>query len=111
MRCEPPGFLKLQAIARCAPGGHWMIGSSNPGPRSPKKRGSSAPEGQVDLHWDLLDRPALLKGVDPWEKPPVPILGNRSLPSLPDVVHLAYLAGRGALSGWSRLKWIADLRP
>lgn len=67
------------------------------------------PEGQVDLHWDLLDQPALLKGVDPWEDPrPVPILGGRSLPSLPDVVHLAYLAGHGALSGWSRLKWIAD---
>jgi hypothetical protein len=66
-------------------------------------------EGQVDLHWDLLDQPALLQGVDAWESPrPVPILGSRSLPSLPDVVHLAYLAGHGALSGWSRLKWIAD---
>jgi len=65
--------------------------------------------GQVDLHWDLLDQPAVLTGLDPWEEPRlVPLVGQAGVPTLPDPAHLAYLAGHGGMSGWSRLKWVAD---
>jgi len=64
---------------------------------------------QVDLHWDLLDQPELLTGLDAWADPmTVPLIGEAGVPTLPPAVHLAYLAGHGAMSGWSRLKWLAD---
>lgn len=65
--------------------------------------------GQVDLHWDLLDQPAVLAGLDPWADPQlVSLVGGSGVPTLPDAAHLAYLAAHGAMSGWSRLKWLAD---
>lgn len=68
-----------------------------------------SPRGQVDLHWRLIDQPALLKGLDPWADPRlIELLPGHPVATLPDAGNLAYLAAHGALSGWSRLKWLAD---
>jgi hypothetical protein len=65
--------------------------------------------GVVDLHWGLIDQPALLPGVDPFEHVrTVELLPGHCVPALADSVHLAYLAAHGAMHGWSRLKWLAD---
>jgi len=66
--------------------------------------------GQVDLHWRLVDQEALLRDLDPWADPKlVQLLPGHMVPTLPDAANLAYLAAHGASSGWSRLKWPADL--
>ena len=82
-------FARWSAVAKEA----WMVSD----------------RGQVDLHWDLLDQPDLLAGVDPWPgQRSVALLPGHDLPTLSDPVHLTYLAAHGAMSGWSRLKWLAD---
>lgn len=68
-----------------------------------------SPRGQVDLHWDLADQPALLDRLEPWrDARSVDLLPGHPVPTLRDGANLAYLAVHGAMSGWSRLKWIAD---
>lgn len=68
-----------------------------------------SPRGQVDLHWALVNQPALLEGVDPWaELRRVELLPGHGVTTLADAANLAYLAAHGGASGWSRLKWLAD---
>ncbi|KQN21254.1 hypothetical protein ASE86_14920 [Sphingomonas sp. Leaf33] len=64
----------------------------------------------IDLHTALTDSPLSLMGVGA-DSPsrPVEIAGPRSVATLCDDDLYAYLAVHGASSGWSRLKWIADL--
>jgi len=82
-------FARWSAVAKEA----WMVSD----------------RGQVDLHWNLLDQPDLLAALDPWEDTrEVDLLPGHSLPTMGDAAHLAYIAAHGAMSGWSRLKWIAD---
>jgi hypothetical protein len=74
-----------------------------------KEAGFVSPRGQVDLHWALVNQPALLAGLDPWaESRIVELLPGHGVATLEDGANLAYLAAHGAASGWSRLKWLAD---
>lgn len=64
----------------------------------------------VDLHWRLSDNPAWLTKID--ARAPaqaVTIFAGRALRTLSDADLFAYLCLHGALHGWSRLKWLADL--
>ncbi|WP_082730314.1 nucleotidyltransferase domain-containing protein [Sphingomonas sp. CCH10-B3] len=63
----------------------------------------------VELHWRLVDSPALLAGADPFAGPRQVPVGNGQLRTLNDRLQLAYLACHGQSHGWSRLKWIADV--
>ena len=82
-------FARWSAVAKEA----WMVSD----------------RGQVDLHWDLLDQPDLLAGLDPWATTKeVELLPGHSMPTMGDPAHLGYVAAHGAMSGWSRLKWLAD---
>ena len=63
----------------------------------------------LELHWRLVDNPALLKGVglgSPTQE--VAVLDGR-LRTLADAQLFAYLCVHGATHSWFRLKWLADL--
>ena len=63
----------------------------------------------LELHWRLVDNPALLSGLGPASPTrEVPVLGG-SLRTLADADLFAYLAVHGASHCWFRLKWIAEL--
>lgn len=61
----------------------------------------------LELHWRLFDNKALMPAA------PVPVpLGIAPLAGslvLPPAVELEYLCLHGALHGWSRLRWLADI--
>ncbi|HVM99012.1 MAG TPA: nucleotidyltransferase family protein [Caulobacteraceae bacterium] len=70
---------------------------------SPERRQS------VELHWRLVDNPALLAGVGVGSpKQAVAVLKGR-LTTLADAELFAYLCVHGATHAWFRLKWLADL--
>lgn len=64
----------------------------------------------IDLHTALTDSSLSLTGVGV-DSPsrPVAIAGTRSVARLMDDDLYAYLAVHSASSGWSRLKWVADV--
>ena len=63
----------------------------------------------VELHWRLSEHPILLRGIGMASEPQsIPLIGDRTVLTLPDAANLAYLAVHGAFHGWSRLKWLAD---
>jgi hypothetical protein len=64
----------------------------------------------VELHWGLADHPALLRGMSvaspiQW----VTLSGGMRLRTFAADELFAYLCVHGAMHGWSRLKWLADL--
>lgn len=64
----------------------------------------------VELHWGLADSPVLLRQVTAasptqW----VSLAGGVRLRTFADEELFAYLCVHGAMHGWSRLKWLADL--
>jgi hypothetical protein len=65
---------------------------------------------EVELHTSLVDHAAWLRGLAPGAGlRRVRVGEGRGLPTLaPDDLH-AYLSTHGAVHGWSRLKWLADL--
>lgn len=64
----------------------------------------------VELHTRLADNPALLGAVAPFSDPiEVGIPGGSVLPTLGGDGLFAYLCVHGTGSGWSRMKWLADL--
>jgi len=65
---------------------------------------------RVELHWHLADNPFLLRDVDiasPAQE--VTVAPGCKLPTLAEEDLFAYLCVHGAVHGWSRLKWLADL--
>ena len=63
----------------------------------------------VELHWRLLDNERLLTGVDACSPTQDVELGGGAIRTLADAPLFAFLCAHGALHGWSRLKWLADL--
>jgi len=65
----------------------------------------------VELHWRLVDGDALLQGLSAASPAQlVKLSGALSLRTLARDELFAYLCVHGASHGWSRLKWLADLR-
>lgn len=65
---------------------------------------------EVELHWRLTDNPLLLQYVDCAS--PVHIVAptkDFGIRTLNDRDLFAYLCVHGAIHGWSRLKWLADV--
>ena len=64
----------------------------------------------VELHTSLSDNPALLPGVTARTEPRQVERGaSITLPTLKDETLFTYLCVHGAVHGWSRLKWLADV--
>ncbi len=64
----------------------------------------------VELHWRLADGPVLLPNVSVGSPGQTVVLGHdRRLLTLAPGELFAYLCVHGAMHGWSRLKWLADL--
>ena len=66
---------------------------------------------QVDLHWRLYENNALAR-IDPRLLDDTQIISlgaGRSVRTLPDDALCAYLCVHGAMHGWFRLKWLADI--
>ena len=69
------------------------------------------PSGRIiELHWRLVNNPGLLRGVDVHSASRMVRVGRGELPTLVDDLLLPYLCVHGAVHGWSRLKWLADVR-
>ena len=67
---------------------------------------------QVELHWRLVeneDAGLESPGPESWQQIAMEDGGSR-LPILNDLDMLEYLCLHGASHGWSRLKWLADVR-
>lgn len=65
---------------------------------------------EVELHWRLFDNPLMTNdrfGTSPGRT--VPVGGANELPTLGNDDLFAYLCLHGALHGWMRLKWLADI--
>lgn len=63
----------------------------------------------VELHWGLVDGPVLLPGVTVASPSQSVGAGALRLRTLAREELFAYLCVHGAMHGWSRLKWLADL--
>lgn len=64
----------------------------------------------IELHWRLLDNPALLTRADPMDNPQVlHIAGAASIKTLSRELTFVYMVLHGAEHAWSRLKWLIDL--
>ena len=64
----------------------------------------------IDLHWRLVQHPAILKTIRPFEDPQTVTLGRAgSVATLNEANEFAYLCAHAALSDWRRLKWLSDL--
>ena len=64
----------------------------------------------IDLHWRLFRNPFLPANAGLAELGEHFVnLGSESLPTLPTPELLLYLCVHGALDGWLRLKWLADI--
>lgn len=65
---------------------------------------------RVELHAGLVDHDAWLAGVGVGGAVQRVMLGDAGdVPTLADAELFAYLCVHGAMHGWSRLKWLADL--
>lgn len=63
----------------------------------------------LELHWRLIDNPALLADVGARSPAQEVAVLDGSLPTLADAELFAYLSVHGASHCWFRLKWLADL--
>nr|WP_298929425.1 nucleotidyltransferase family protein [uncultured Erythrobacter sp.] len=64
----------------------------------------------VDLHWRMIENRGILAGIDAFANAGRVEIGNLGHTSvLGDGDAFAYLCAHGALSDWSRLKWLADV--
>jgi hypothetical protein len=64
----------------------------------------------VELHWRLVDNVTLLSGISATSHTQsVAVAGNIELTTLTDQDLFAYLCVHGAMHGWSRIKWLADV--
>jgi hypothetical protein len=63
----------------------------------------------VDLHRRLVNYPSLLRRLPEEPRQEVALPGGATLPTLGRKAAFAYLCAHGALSGWHRLKWLADV--
>lgn len=64
----------------------------------------------IDLHWRLVDAASLLRDLDPFENARhVAIENVGEIAVLGEADEFAYLCVHGALSEWSRLKWLSDV--
>jgi hypothetical protein len=71
-----------------------------------------APDGgaPVELHWKLLENPHLMPGITAASPShAVAVSGAAQLRTLQPDTLFAYLCAHGAMHGWSRLKWLADV--
>jgi hypothetical protein len=65
---------------------------------------------QVELRWQAVRSPSLLRGVDAYSvSRDVRVSDGAQLRTLNDNDLFAYLCVHGAGHGWSRLQWLADL--
>ncbi|QFT78481.1 nucleotidyltransferase family protein [Erythrobacter sp. THAF29] len=64
----------------------------------------------IDLHWRLVEQSNLLRGIEPFANARAISIENiGSISVLGEEDEFAYLCTHGALSDWSRLKWLADV--
>jgi hypothetical protein len=64
----------------------------------------------VELHWGLADGPVFIPSLNVASpRQYVPLTGGLRLLTLAPEEQFAYLCVHGAMHGWSRLKWLADL--
>ncbi|HEY1427695.1 MAG TPA: nucleotidyltransferase family protein [Caulobacteraceae bacterium] len=71
---------------------------------------SSAARGtNLELHWRLIDNPALLASIGVASPAQEVAVLDGSLRTLADAELFAYLSVHGASHCWFRLKWLADL--
>lgn len=63
----------------------------------------------VELHWRLAYNMALLGGIDAHAPTQEVALPGGTVRTLTEDALFAYLCVHGALHGWARLKWLADL--
>jgi hypothetical protein len=70
----------------------------------------AGPYPQLELHWRMFGNRALLPTItarSPHQS--VTLSGGTAVDTLAMADLYAYLVGHGAVDGWSRLKWLADL--
>jgi len=63
----------------------------------------------IELHWRLAYNMTLLRGIDARAPTQAVALLGGAVRTLADDALFAYLCVHGALHGWARLKWLADL--
>src|SRR6185503_3195159 len=63
----------------------------------------------IELHWRLAYNMTLLRGIDARAPTQAVALPGGAVRTLADEALFAYLCVHGALHGWARLKWLADL--
>lgn len=64
----------------------------------------------VDLHWRLVEHEGLLRDLDPFEEARhISIENVGDIAVLSEKNEFAYLCVHGALSDWSRMKWLSDV--
>jgi hypothetical protein len=63
----------------------------------------------VELHWGLADGPVLLSGLSVHSPSQTAVAGTLGFRTLAREELFAYLCVHGAMHGWARLKWLADL--
>ncbi|MCK0127769.1 nucleotidyltransferase family protein [Erythrobacter sp. F6033] len=64
----------------------------------------------VDLHWKMVDFPDAFSNFDPLSNMRKTGFGNAGeIAVLGEAEQFAYLCVHGALTDWSRLKWLADI--
>ena len=108
-----------QAFQALQQGGYqaaFDIGSLSPEKRSLWFRNSKAMDwthtqtgAQLELHWRLTDQLLLQDMFATGQHRPVLLTGGQGLQTLPPDPLLAYLCIHGAMHGWMRLKWLADV--
>ncbi len=64
---------------------------------------------QLELHWRMTDLPLLDDVFTTGQRETVAIAGGLTLQTLAPDALLAYLCVHGAMHGWMRLKWLADV--
>jgi hypothetical protein len=63
----------------------------------------------VELHWRLAQNESLLVGIDVRSPSQEVEFGGGKVRTLADAPLFLFLCAHGAVHGWSRLKWLADL--
>lgn len=64
---------------------------------------------QLELHWRMTDLPLLEDVFLTGQRETVTLAGGHALQTLAPDTLLAYLCVHGAMHGWMRLKWLADV--